>query len=380
MLADGRLHLSAIALLAPHLTAQNRDALLARATHKTKRQIEELVAEIAPRPDAPAVIRKLPERWTLPVALPSVRSATPSSALRCGSPPEPFDTVGPSGPQLRLDEVASNGPGGAVASFGGVVPSSDKVVASSGRGIASSGSVPAAATMGPLSPGRYKVQFTASAELRDKLERLQALMRSSVPDGDLAAIIDVAVTDELETLEARRFARTRRPRKTLADTDTSPRTREIPAAVKRSVGARDEGRCAYVDEHGWRCAARVGLQFHHRHTFATGGDHSPANVSLQCAGHNLYLAEIDFGRGAIAAHTRRQPSRSGKVERQCDGPGAQVGQCRLYSRENNPRTGRRRNLGTFATREAAGAHERAVQYFKRRRWGIRAAVPDGGGA
>jgi hypothetical protein len=130
-------------------------------------------------------------------------------------------------------------------------------------------------------------------------------MRSSVPDGDLAAIIDPAVTDKLETLEARRFARTRRPRKTLADTDTSPRTREIPAAVKRSVDARDEGRCAYVDEHGRRCAARVGLQFHHRHTFATGGDHSPANVSLQCAGHNRYLAEIDFGRGAIAAHTRQ---------------------------------------------------------------------------
>jgi len=42
------------------------------------------------------------------------------------------------------------------------------------------------------------------------------------------------------------------------------------------------------------------------------------------------------------------------------------GQYRLYSRKINPKTGRRRNLGTFATRAAAEKHERDVQYFKRR--------------
>jgi hypothetical protein len=41
------------------------------------------------------------------------------------------------------------------------------------------------------------------------------------------------------------------------------------------------------------------------------------------------------------------------------------GQYRLYSRKINPRTGKRRNLGTFATREEAVAHEREVQFFKR---------------
>jgi uncharacterized protein YueI len=38
---------------------------------------------------------------------------------------------------------------------------------------------------------------------------------------------------------------------------------------------------------------------------------------------------------------------------------------RLYSRKINPKTGRRRNLGTFRTRVEAERHERAVQYFKR---------------
>jgi hypothetical protein len=41
------------------------------------------------------------------------------------------------------------------------------------------------------------------------------------------------------------------------------------------------------------------------------------------------------------------------------------GQYRLYSRKKDPKTGKRRNLGTFATRKAAEAHEGAVQYFKR---------------
>ena len=42
------------------------------------------------------------------------------------------------------------------------------------------------------------------------------------------------------------------------------------------------------------------------------------------------------------------------------------GKYRLYSKKIDPRTGRRRNLGTFATRTAAEKHERAVQFFKRR--------------
>ena len=41
------------------------------------------------------------------------------------------------------------------------------------------------------------------------------------------------------------------------------------------------------------------------------------------------------------------------------------GEYRLYSRKKNPKTGKRRNLGTFKTRAAAKKHERAVQYFKR---------------
>jgi hypothetical protein len=42
------------------------------------------------------------------------------------------------------------------------------------------------------------------------------------------------------------------------------------------------------------------------------------------------------------------------------------GEYRLYSRKQNPKTGKRRNLGTFKSRAAAEKHERAVQFFKKR--------------
>ena len=155
-----------------------------------------------------------------------------------------------------------------------------------------------------LVPGLYRVQFTASAELRDKLERLQALMRSSVPDGDLGAILELAVTEKLQRLEARRFALTQAPRKTLSQSQTSPITRQIPAAVKPAVYERDGGRCRYEDEQGRRCTARQGLEFHHRRPFGQGGDDSVGNIALACKCHNGYLAEVDYGLEAIARHRR----------------------------------------------------------------------------
>ena len=62
MLRDGRLHLSGIARLAPLLTEANREMVLARAEGKSKREIEELVAELSPREDVPATIPKLADR------------------------------------------------------------------------------------------------------------------------------------------------------------------------------------------------------------------------------------------------------------------------------------------------------------------------------
>ena len=88
----GAITLTAVRLLAPHLTAENHVAVLTSATHKSKREIEELVCAWKPRPDAPVVVRRLPTPRAVAVqplaAVPSAPSAsrigaTTPAAVEC---------------------------------------------------------------------------------------------------------------------------------------------------------------------------------------------------------------------------------------------------------------------------------------------------------
>jgi 5-methylcytosine-specific restriction endonuclease McrA len=341
MLGDGRLHLTAIGKLAPHLSLENRDRLLERATHLPKRQLEELIAEIAPRPDVPAMVRKLPERRALLTACPVDPNRAEGSMPELG--PEPTLGLRPDsrvelGPDrvavpdrgndpthdLRPDAVLANEPGGPAQEAVGS-PKAGNVDAPCVPAAAPAASSPAVAlrvspsVVQPLSPGRYKVQFTASAELHRKLERLQTLMGSGGGYRDLAAVIEQAVTEKLERVETRRFGRTPTPRQRGGQSNPSPSRRDgpaasqrlpdsssssrhIPRAVRGAVYERDSGRCRFVDKAGRQCPERSRLEFHHRHPFALGGEHSVANVCLMCRAHNAFLAECDYGRETMARH------------------------------------------------------------------------------
>jgi 5-methylcytosine-specific restriction endonuclease McrA len=149
----------------------------------------------------------------------------------------------------------------------------------------------------PLAPSRYKVQFTASGELREKLERLQELMQA-----ELAEVIEAAVTEKIERLEGKKYAQTKTPRKSLQQTDTSPKSRYVPAAVKRAVRKRDGGQCRFLSEQGRRCTERRGLELHHHNPFGRGGDHRRENLSLMCRQHNAYLAEREYGKDVFARY------------------------------------------------------------------------------
>ncbi len=264
MLTDGRLHLSGIIKLLPHLNEENRESLLKRASHKSKRKIDEIVAELAPKPDVLTTVRKLPER-----------RVEKQTALATELFPDRVETVDTPGNQRSSGEVKA--------------PRSAPVQR---------------AVMEPLSPARYKIQFTASAEFCNKLERLRALKRSTIPDGDIAAVLEAAVTDALERLESKRFGKTKAPRKTLEDTDTSSSSRHIPAAVKRAVVERDGSQCTFVTEEGTRCPERDGLEFHHRHPFARGGSHGKENVFQVCRAHNEYMAELDYGKDVMEKYLK----------------------------------------------------------------------------
>jgi hypothetical protein len=313
-LREGRVHLSGIVLLAPYLTLENADELLGRAEHKTKRQIEGLVAEIAPRPDAPSFVRRLPERsdaqgQNAQRAI-AGRADVSGGGSGCGDGasiradhqghPEPMrgaDVSNGAKEEEALLETAQ--PAASLADLMSRASLESPLPATTYR------PVTAARPIEALAPGRYKVQFTASQEFREKLERLSSLLMPQLPGCDLATVIERAVTEAIERIEARRFGKTMSARAAPVP-ELAGRTRHIPAVVRRHVAERNGLQCGFVGRNGRRCSERADLEYHHRHPWALGGGHDSANIGLLCRRHNAWLAEQDFGQSAIG---RSQESR-----------------------------------------------------------------------
>lgn len=252
MLEEGSLNLTTVGLLAPHLTRENHREVLDMAQHKSKRQVEELLARLHPQPPIPSSIRKLPSANLITVWSSAQRDVEPS--------PQP-----PDGQEVATQDLQCLAP-----------------TPSRGR----------PATIVPLAPERYKVQFTASAETYKKLRLAQDLLRHQIPGGDPAAIFDRALTALLEELARKKLAATDRPRESPGHT---PGSRHIPAEVKRAVWLRDGGRCAFVGGNGRRCTEQGFLEFHHVTPCATGGLPTVHNIQLRCRAHNGYAAELNFG-------------------------------------------------------------------------------------
>jgi hypothetical protein len=363
MVERGELHLSAIHLLARHLTAENCRDVLQRATHKSSREVERLVAALAPRPDVASSVRALPRAV---VDTSQVASAWEGAATRSALETSQVGAgVGSAGTTRSFLDPAEG-----VAS---AAASSDASGPAAATGMESGpvqprGGSPVSAPARPitaLSPRRYKIEITVDEETHDKLRSLQDLLGRSQVGRDPAAIISRAIDILLVDTLKRKAATTDWPRQardasestdgshpardTSATTerlrpgcdasatserlrpalpsghasrknpqpgtrsipaapacDTSPKTpqpraRSIPAALRRAVWQRDCGRCRYVDGRGSRCNATSNVEFHHKYPFAKGGCHDADNVELRCAAHNQYQADLDFGRDFMDA-------------------------------------------------------------------------------
>jgi 5-methylcytosine-specific restriction endonuclease McrA len=261
------------------LNETNFDELVTQAAGKTKRELAELLARIAPRPDVPSTIRKLPsESGELPLSACAATTDIGSSELQAKT----------------LLRVATAAPPPQVE---------------------------------PLSPDRYKVQLTAGVELRDKLERARDLMRHRNPSGDLAVVVERALDLLLEKLEKERLGKTTRPRSTDAawrkppaatTSETAPSTTAkepdarshrpaIPRAVRREVFARDGEQCTFVDPAGTRCPARALLELDHVQPWSLGGSNDASNLRVTCRAHNQFFAELKLGKSV--ARFRRRTSR-----------------------------------------------------------------------
>src|SRR5712692_7322829 len=97
LLASGSLTLTSVRLLGRHLTAENHQSVLAKASNRRRHEIEALVAELAPRPDLPSAVRKLPSPKATPPPL-----AGPGPAMRQVTPDPQVETSVPSAADSRI--------------------------------------------------------------------------------------------------------------------------------------------------------------------------------------------------------------------------------------------------------------------------------------
>jgi hypothetical protein len=141
LLAQGDINLSTVGLIARHLTERNFEDLLAEVRHRSKREVEIIVARLAPRPDAVTVIRRAPAPTTPPM-----------------------------GPTLQSTAV--------------VVPQPAVIPPDTAR---------PRPVVAALAPERFKLQITMSQRTHDTLRQLQNLMRHSIPSGDAALIVERAL-------------------------------------------------------------------------------------------------------------------------------------------------------------------------------------------
>ncbi|HKY36904.1 MAG TPA: hypothetical protein VJN18_13245, partial [Polyangiaceae bacterium] len=222
-LRAGTIHLTGLFLLSTHLTEDNAATLLGEARGKSRRQIEELIARWFPRPDVPPSLEPV-----------SPEVSGPTEQLTLGA-------TQPSGAQ-EVHPVTCSGAGVTCSRAGNR----------------------ARARLEPLSPARLRVEFTARAELYEKLEKARQLLSHALSSGDLGELFERALDALIEQETRKRFG-AGKPRKARK---LKPGSRHVPVEIRRAVWERDQAQCTFIDGEGRRCAEQRFLTIEHRTPFA----------------------------------------------------------------------------------------------------------------
>lgn len=304
-LRKGDLHLTAVSLLAPQLTAENVAELLAAARHHTADEIRRMLADRQPKPDVVSSVRRLSG---CPIHL--------VSSARCVSSSRGLELL-----DQRTSKAEIQGTPLANENGFSVSPPAEP------DGPSSAAVLPTRLPE-PLGDERYLIRFTADRELHTQIQELKSLMRHQIPDGDVGKILAKAVAVLLRQVRARKFGACSAPRaarnERIVQTESASRfepaepaqpaamrspSRQIPAAIRRAVSKRDGECCTFLSATGRRCDSRDFLEFHHREPWARHRSHTIDGITLRCRAHNQYEAERDFGAKHMERFRRRGRSK-----------------------------------------------------------------------
>jgi 5-methylcytosine-specific restriction endonuclease McrA len=277
-LVAGRVHLTAVSVLAAHLTEENVEELLEAAAQKNIQDLRRHIAEHFPRRDLFTAPR-LPE--------PLLLNTGPGLM---GSAAEP------SGP---IDDWALPYPPA-------TAPRTERLL----KGVQVRETRPV-----EMPPERLLLKVALERKTHEKLRQAGDLLGHQVPSGDMAEILDRVLDLFIAHAQKRKFAATSKPR--ALDETAAPQGRHIPAGVKRAVAERDGCQCTFKSASGKRCPARRMLEFDHIEPVARGGQSTVDNLRLRCRTHNQYAAELTYGREFMDA--KIEESRRAAAKKRVEG-------------------------------------------------------------
>ena len=258
---ENRMSLTVAGLLAPALTESNVEQLLSDCAGMSRREVEEYLVALRPKPVFMPSIRKTPSR--------------PASASVLKTPPvqaRPTPRVAPS-------------------------------------------------ILEPATPVTFNFRFAAERRFKDKFERLAEVLGVENPLQHMAEIMEQALDIALDKKDLKRKRARRLERMSKGIDNSRPescpgkvlaKSRYIPSYVHE----RARYQCEYRGPDGTRCRSRTGLQIEHLRPFALYRSHDEKYLRLYCRPHNRLSAEKVFGVAFIQEKidaSQRRASPSGRV-------------------------------------------------------------------
>jgi len=289
-LSENRLSLTVAGLLAPVLTESNVETLLADCAGMTRREAEEYLVALRPKPVFAPSIRKTPTRpqeglWAASSSPPSAQTTSAHTTPSVPEAPSPRPALRTSPPILE-----------------------------------------------PAQPDQFNFRFSADRTFKDKFERLAEVLGVQNPLHHMAEIMEKALDIALDKkdLKRKRARRLEREAKRSGATPSeksrpdeissngqAASSRYIPSAVRERVHTRAGHQCEYQSLDGTRCRSRTGLEIEHERPFALHRSHDERYLRLYCTAHNRLSAERVFGAAFIQDKidgARRMRSPNGRAD------------------------------------------------------------------
>jgi 5-methylcytosine-specific restriction endonuclease McrA len=267
-LRDGRLCLSSVVELSRVMTVENAAEVLPRFFHASKQEARAVAAELAPRDVLPArvVVTAVPPARAAVSALPSS-----SPALELRQPLHPGEV--PPVPVASTPRLAAP---------------------------------PAPSTVEPLTADLRRLHVTVSKRFTQKLDAARDALSHSHPGADVETILEAGL-DLLLERSAKRKGLVKRPRPAAvpdAGAEVSASPRHVPAAVRREVFLRDEGKCQWPLAEGGICGSTHRVELDHIVPVGRGGSSTASQMRTLCRFHNDRAAREVYGDEMMDRFTR----------------------------------------------------------------------------